>query len=125
MRKNDHRRDHAPSTHRLTLGLMIGLSAWLASAGEGQAAPSPPSVAPLVPSVTRWEYKVVDYNRVVVFGDSDQDLRLLGLLGWELVSVTYEPQARTTLCFFKRPLPAEARSPRAGGRPEEGLNGRP
>lgn len=54
--------------------------------------------------VPRWEYKVTTYNRVAVFGDSDHEMRLLGLLGWELVSTTYDPHARTIVCFYKRPL---------------------
>jgi hypothetical protein len=52
----------------------------------------------------RWEYKVFNYNRVAMFGDSDSDMRLLGLQGWELVSSVYDPNARTIVCFYKRPL---------------------
>lgn len=55
-------------------------------------------------TTTRWEYRVITYDRVAMFSDSDHDMRMLGLMGWELVGVTYDPNARTIVCFFKRPL---------------------
>ena len=68
-------------------------------------APTPPAATPVAtPAVTRWEYRVVTYDRIAMFSDSDHDLRLMGLLGWELVAVTFDPNARTIVCFFKRPL---------------------
>lgn len=66
--------------------------------------PAPAAPAPSAAPVVRWEYKVLNYNRVAMFGDSDSDMRLLGLQGWELVSSVYDPNARTIVCFYKRPL---------------------
>jgi hypothetical protein len=101
----------------LFLGALCGI---LCSAGATHARPLPAPPASLPPAtpeknVVRWEYKVTIYNRVAVFGDSDHEMRLLGLMGWELVSTTYDPHARTIVCFYKRPVgsaAAEATSPR-------------
>lgn len=73
-------------------------------------APASPVASPSS-NVARWEYKVTIYNRVAVFGDSDHEMRLLGLLGWELVSTTYDPHARTIVCFYKRPLGIQSSIP--------------
>jgi hypothetical protein len=105
---------------------MIRLWAWVAlwgvlcwtGAAEARTAPAQPvakSTNLSVPHIVHWEYKVTIYNRVAVFGDSDHEMRLLGLMGWELVSTTYDPHARTIVCFYKRPIasvPAETVSPR-------------
>jgi hypothetical protein len=62
-------------------------------------------VAPsAAPPLRRWEYRVLTYDRVAMFSDSEDDLRMLGLMGWELVGVTHDPNARTIVCFLKRPL---------------------
>jgi len=70
----------------------------------GTPAPATPAAPGPSAAIVRWEYKVLNYNRVAMFGDSDSDMRLLGLQGWELVSSVYDPNARTIVCFFKRPL---------------------
>lgn len=68
-------------------------------------APAPPAAPTAQAVLVRWEYQVLNYNRVAMFGNSDTDLKLLGLQGWELVSSVYDPNARTIVCFLKRPLP--------------------
>lgn len=65
--------------------------------------PTPAPTATPVP-IKRWEYKQITYNRVALIGDSETELRLLGLQGWELVSAFYDPNARTIVCFLKRPV---------------------
>ncbi len=69
----------------------------------------PPAITAPAPAatarpITRWEYKQITYNRVALLGDSEAELRLLGLQGWELVSAFFDPNARTIVCFLKRPL---------------------
>jgi hypothetical protein len=75
-----------------------------ARASQTGPTPAPPVQAPASQALTRWEYKVTTYDRVAMFSDSEHELRMLGLMGWELVSVTFDPNARTIVCFFKRPL---------------------
>ncbi|MEB3284083.1 MAG: hypothetical protein VKN33_02195 [Candidatus Sericytochromatia bacterium] len=81
---------------------------------QASATSASPPLGEAKPALKRWEYKVTIYNRLTVFGDSDHEMRLLGLMGWELVSTTFDPHARTIVCFFKRPigeLPAQKQGP--------------
>lgn len=82
----------------------LALAFFLAGAPALAAEPTPaPAATPR--AIQRWEYKQITYNRVALIGDSEAELRLLGLQGWELVSAFYDPNARTIVCFLKRPLP--------------------
>lgn len=78
----------------------------LAPAGLPQpgVAPAAPAPAATPRAIVRWEYKQITYNRVALLGDSEAELRLLGLQGWELVSAFFDPNARTIVCFLKRPI---------------------
>jgi hypothetical protein len=90
---------------RIFWGLTAAAALLVAPAQASQAGTTPSPAPTSSPQrLTRWEYKVTTYDRVAMFSDSEQELRMLGLLGWELVSVTFDPNARTIVCFFKRPI---------------------
>ncbi|MEB3330384.1 MAG: hypothetical protein VKQ33_14255 [Candidatus Sericytochromatia bacterium] len=87
----------------LTAGALLAPPAWAGPEVGGQV--QVPAAAASPAALVRWEYRVLTYDRVAMFSDSQHELRMLGLLGWELVGVTFDPNARTIVCFFKRPLP--------------------